>query len=56
MGFKSDFEISTSFLDCSKSNLAILISGLFCLDKLIASFKELGILTIDFVFSVIDWD
>ena len=37
MGFKSDSEIAISFLDFSKSNLAICISGLFCLDKAIAS-------------------
>ena len=34
----------------SRSNCAILISGLFCLDKSIASFKEFGILTIDLEF------
>ena len=46
MGFKSDWDIAKSFSDCSKSNFAILISPVFCLDKSIASFKELGILTI----------
>ena len=46
VGFKSDSEISISFSDWSKSNFAILISGLFCFDRLIASFKVFGILTI----------
>ena len=48
MGAKSDFEIDKSFSDCAKSNFAILISGLFCFDRFIASFKELGTLTIEF--------
>ena len=48
MGAKSDFEIDKSFSDCAKSNFAILISGLFCFDRLIASFKEFGTLTIEF--------
>ena len=50
MGFKSDSEIAKSFSDFSKSNFAIKISGLFCFERLIASFKVDGKETIEFVF------
>ena len=40
MGDKSDLAISTSFSDCSSSNLAIIRSGLFFLDNSIALFHD----------------
>ena len=50
MGFKSDSEIANSFSAFIKSNLAILISGLFFFERFSASFKFCGILTIAFEF------
>ena len=55
MGFKSDSAIAKSFSDWIKSKFAILISGLFCLDRLIASSKLFGILTIEFEFFLRDF-
>jgi hypothetical protein len=40
--------IAKSFSDCTTSKFAILISGLFCLERFIASSKLFGILTIEF--------
>ena len=48
VGFKSVFAIAKSFSDWTTSKFAILISGLFCLERFIASSKLFGIVTIEF--------
>ena len=42
VGARSDLAISVSFSDCSYSNFAIIRSGLFFFDNLIAEFKLPG--------------
>ena len=54
--FKSDSDIAKSFSDFSKSSFAIKISGLFCLERFIASTRVFGILTIALEFFVVDLD